>query len=55
MIKASKFAIAIAVAGPLAIATVGESFAAPAPSGAVTVKAATPVAATDVQYRSYFD
>jgi hypothetical protein len=55
MIKASKFAIAIAVAGPLAIATVGESFAAPAPSGAVTVKAATAVAATDVQYRSYFD
>jgi hypothetical protein len=55
MIKASKFAIAIAVAGPLAIATVGESFAAPAPSGAVTVKAAAPAAATDVQYRTYFD
>jgi hypothetical protein len=54
MIKA-KFAIAIAVAGPLAIATTGESFAAPAPSGAVTVKAAAPAAATDVQYRTCFD
>jgi hypothetical protein len=54
MIKASKFAIAMAVAGPLAIATAGESFAAPVSSSPVTVKAAAP-AATDVQYRTYFD
>ena len=53
MIKASKLAVAITVAGPLAIATVGESLAAPVPSGAVTVKA--PAAATEVQYRTYFD
>ena len=35
MITASKLAIAIAVAGPLAAATVGESFATPLPSSAV--------------------
>jgi hypothetical protein len=51
MIKASK--LAIAVVGPLAVAMVGESFAAPLPSGAVAVKGATPGAATDVQYRAY--
>jgi hypothetical protein len=55
MITASKLAIAIAVAGPLAAATVGESFATPVPSSAVAVKAAAPAAATDVQYRTYFD
>ena len=53
MIKASKLAVAITVAGSLAIATAGESLAAPVPSGAVTVKA--PAAATEVQYRTYFD
>jgi hypothetical protein len=53
MIKASKLAIAIAVVGPLAVATVGESFAAPVPSSAVAVKAAAPAAATDVKYRAY--
>ena len=53
MITASKLAIAIAVAGPLAAATVGESFATPLPSSAVAVKAAAPAAATDVQYRAY--
>ena len=47
MITASKLAIAIAVAGPLAVGTVGESFATPLPSGAVAVKA------TNVQYRAY--
>ena len=50
MITASKLAIAIAVAGPLAAATVGESFATPVPSRAVAVKAAAPAAATDVRY-----
>jgi hypothetical protein len=49
MITASKLAIAIAVAGPLAAATVGESFATPLPSSAVAVRAA----ATGVQYRAY--
>jgi len=53
MITASKLAIAIAVAGPLAAATVGESFATPLPSSAVAVKAAAPAAATGVQYRAY--
>jgi hypothetical protein len=36
-IKASKLAIAIALVGPLAVATAGESFAAPVSSGAVAV------------------
>jgi hypothetical protein len=53
MITASKLAIAIAVAGPLAAATVSESFATPLPSSAVAVKAAAPAAATGVQYRAY--
>jgi hypothetical protein len=52
MIKVSKFAIAIAVVASLAIATVEESSAAPATVGANTVMAP---AATDVQYRTYFD
>jgi hypothetical protein len=51
MITASK--LAIAVAGPLAAATVGESSATPVPTSAVAVKAAAPAAATDVQYRVY--
>jgi hypothetical protein len=42
--------LAIAVVGSLAIATAGESFAAPIPSDALAIKAATPAAATDVQY-----
>ena len=53
MITASKLAIAIAVAGPLAAATVGQSFATSLPTSAVSVKAAAPAAATDVQYRAY--
>ena len=53
MITTSKLAIAIAVAGPLAAATVGESSATPLPSSTVAVKAAAPAAATDVQYRAY--
>ena len=39
MIKASKFAIAIAVVAPVAIATAGKSLAAPVPSGAITAMA----------------
>ena len=54
MIKASKLAIAIAIVGPLAVATVGESFAASVSSGAVSVKAAAPSAATGVQYQAYY-
>ena len=42
MITASKLAIAIAVAGPLAAATVGQSFATSLPTSAVSVKAAAP-------------
>jgi hypothetical protein len=53
MITASKLAIAIAVAGPLAAATIGQSFATPVPSSAVAVKAAAPAAATDVRYWAY--
>ena len=53
MVTASKLAIAIAVAGPLAAATVGESFATPVPSRAVAVKAAAPAAATEVRYWAY--
>jgi hypothetical protein len=53
MIKAST--LAIAVVGSLAVATPGESFAGPIPSDALAIKAATPAAATDVQYRTYFD
>jgi hypothetical protein len=44
MIKASKLAIAIAVVCPVAVATVGESFATPVLSTAVAVKAAAPAA-----------
>ena len=53
MIKALKLAIATAVVGPLAIAAVGESFAAPVPSSAIAVEAAAPAAATNVQYWAY--
>ena len=52
MITASKLAIAIAVAGLLAAATVGKSSATPMLTSAVAAKAAAP-AATDVQYRAY--
>jgi hypothetical protein len=50
-IKTYRFAIAITVAGPLAIAPAATSFAAALPSGAVAVKAAAPAAATEVRYR----
>ena len=53
MIKASKFAIAIALAGALAVATVGETFAAPVLTNAVAVKAAAPAAPTNMQYWAY--
>jgi hypothetical protein len=52
MIKASKFAIAIAAVASLAIAAVEESSAAPVTVGANTVMVP---AATEVQYRTYFD
>ena len=50
MIKASKFAIAIAAVASLAIATVEESSAAPVTVGANTVIAP---AASEVVYRGY--
>jgi hypothetical protein len=50
MIKRSKVAIAIALAAPLAIATAGNSRAAPMLSGAGALKAASSSAVTDVQY-----
>ena len=54
MIKASTVALAITVAGPLAVATVGETFAAPVLlANAIAVKAAAPAAATNVQYWAY--
>jgi hypothetical protein len=55
MITASKLAIAIAIAGPLATTAAGESFATPVASSAVAVKAAAPAAATVVRYRVYRD
>ena len=51
MIKASKFAIAIAAVASLAIATTKVSSAAPIAAGAITVKAP---ATTEVVYRGYF-
>jgi hypothetical protein len=52
MITVSKLALAIAVAGPLAAATVGESSATPLPTSVVAAKAAASAAA-DVQFRAY--
>jgi len=52
MIKARKLSIAIAVVGPLAIVAAGKSFA--GPINTVALKAAVPVAATEVQYRPYY-
>ena len=48
MIKASKLAVAMAVVGPLAVATVGETFAAPVLTNASAVEAAAPTTATNV-------
>ena len=53
LIKASKIAIAIAVAGPLAVATASQSSAASLPSAAVVIKTASPAAAIDVVHRGY--
>ena len=50
MIKRSRLATAIALVAPLAIATAGESVAAPALSGAGLLKASPAAAVTDVQY-----
>ena len=52
-IKASKLAIAIGVVGPLTIAMMGGTYAAPALSGAIALKTAGPIVATDVKYRKY--
>ena len=52
-IKASKLAIAISVVGPLTVAVTGGANAAPALSGANALKAAAPIAATDVKYRKH--
>ena len=51
-IKASKLAIAIGVVAPLTVAIMTRgTYAAPALSGAVALKAAAPIAASDVKYR----
>lgn len=50
-IKASKLAIAIAVVAPLTMAMTGASYATPALSGAVALKAAVSTPATEVKYR----
>jgi hypothetical protein len=50
-IKASKLAGAIAVVAPLTMAMTGASYATPTLSGAVALKAAAPIAATEVKYR----
>ena len=50
MIKRSKVAIAIALAAPFAIATAGNSKAAPMLSSAAALKAASSSVVTDVQY-----
>jgi hypothetical protein len=50
-IKASKFAIAISILSPLAVAAATPSSAASVPSAAVAIKAAVPASTTDVQYR----
>ena len=52
-IKASKLAIAIGVVGPLTVAMTGGTYAAPALSDAIALKAAAPIAATEVKYRKH--
>jgi hypothetical protein len=49
--KAPTLAIAIAIVGPLAIATAGKLLAAPVTSNTVAVKMAVPDAPTEVRYR----
>jgi hypothetical protein len=53
MAKTSKFLMAATVLVPLAVASTGESLAAPVPSNMGAVKAAAPGAQTDVRYRSH--
>ena len=50
MIKHSRLATAIAIVAPIAIATAGQSVAAPAHSGASALKASSAAPATKVQY-----
>jgi hypothetical protein len=52
-IKAYTLAITIAVVSPLTIAMTGASLASPALSGASELKAAAPIALTDVKYRKH--
>ena len=52
MIKARKFAAAIAIVGPLSISAAGNAFA--GPMNTVAVKAAVPAAATEVRYRPHY-
>ena len=50
MIKASKLAIAIAVAAPLSVAAMSEALAAPVSTNAAGVKASAPSTPVNVQY-----
>ncbi|HZN28118.1 MAG TPA: hypothetical protein VFB88_02045 [Xanthobacteraceae bacterium] len=52
-IQVRRLAIALAIAGPLAVAATAKSSA--APINGVSIKAAVPAAATDVRYRAYRD
>ena len=50
-IQVRRIAIALAIAGPLAVAATAQSSA--APINGMSIKAAVPVLTTDVRYRAY--
>ena len=52
-IQVRRLAIALAIAGPLAVAATAESSA--APINGMSIKAAVPAVTTDVRYRAYRD
>ena len=52
-IQVRRLAIALAIAGPLAVAATAQSFA--SPINGKSIKAAVPAVTTDVRYRAYRD
>jgi hypothetical protein len=52
-IQVCRLAIALAIAGPLAVAATAKSSA--APINGMSIKAAVPAVTTDVRYRAYRD
>src|SRR5258705_698667 len=52
-IQVRRLAIALAIAGPLAVAATAQSSA--APINGMSIKAAVPAVTTDVRYRAYRD